>query len=258
MFTIDLEGKRAWVTGASRGIGKATAVALAEAGCDVAVGYHTGEKEAAVVVEAIQALGRRAIAVGGDIAKQEDCDRMHATAAKALGPIEILVNNAGIQQNNMFLLLGAGDWERVLGTNLMGPVNTIRSVAKGMWARKAGCIINVSSVAATRPSRGQSNYVASKGALEALTQALAVELAPRNISVNCVAPGPVDTEIWGDEWDATRREILVRRQLVKRFGKPEEIAAWIVMLASPYGAFMSGETIHLNGGAQRAWDGDKS
>ena len=254
VFSINLEGKRSWVTGASRGIGKASALALAKAGCDVAVGFHKGEAEAQAVVEEIRALGRKAIAVGGDVALAAECERMHAVMAKELGHIEILVNNAGIQQHNMFLLLETTDWERVLGTNLMGTVNATRAVLKSMWARKAGRIINVSSVAATRGSRGQANYVASKGAIEAMTQSLAVEFAPRKITVNCIAPGAVDTEIWEDAWDPARRQAVIDRQLVKRFGTADEIAGWVVMLASSYGEFLTGETLHLDGGWQRAWE----
>jgi 3-oxoacyl-[acyl-carrier protein] reductase len=253
MFSINLEGHRAWVTGASRGIGRATALALAAAGSDVAIGFHRGETEALAVVREIEALGRRAVAVGGDVASAADCERMHAEMTKVLGPIDILVNNAGIQRNNMFLLLEQADWDAVLGTNFMGHVNPTRAVVKGMWARKWGRIINMSSVAATRGSRGQANYAASKGAIEALTQTLAVEFAPRRITVNCVAPGPVETEIWGEEWDAPKREAIVARHLVKRFATADEIAGWIVILASKYGEIVTGETFHIDGGCQRPW-----
>ena len=250
MFAIDLSGKRAWVTGASRGIGRATALALADAGCDVAVGFHQGESEAREVVAAIESRGRKAVLAQGDVAKQADCDAMHKAMVAAIGPIDILVNNAGIHSNNLFQLLEPNDWERVLGTNLMGTVHATRAVTNGMWARKAGRIINVSSVATTGGGRGQANYVASKGAIEALTKNLAVEFASRKITVNCVSPGAINTEIWGD----TKTQAIIDRQLVKRLGTPEEIAAWIVMLASSYGAFVTGEVFHLNGGWQRGWE----
>lgn len=253
MFSINLEGRSAWVTGASRGIGRATAIALAQAGCDVAVGFRSADAEAQAVVAEIVGLGRKAIAVQGDVAVAADCERMHETIVKEIGHIQILVNNAGIQRNNMFLLLEPADWEAVLGTNFMGHVNPTRAVVKGMWARKWGRIINMSSVAATRGSRGQANYAASKGAIESLTQTLAVEFASRNITVNCVAPGPVETEIWGEEWDAPKRAAIVARHLVKRFATADEIAGWIVMLASKYGEIVTGETFHIDGGCQRPW-----
>lgn len=251
MFTIDLSGRRAWVTGASRGIGRATALALAEAGCDVAIGYQQADEEAAAVAEAVRAKGRRAHLAKGHVGVRAECERMHTEIVEALGgPVDVLVNNAGIHRNNLFLTMEDGEWEAVLETNLLGVVHPTRAVAKSMWVRKRGRIINMSSVAAHGGGRGQANYAASKGAIEALTMNLAVEFGPRNITVNCISPGAIDTTMWVGT-DTTH---VVERQIVKRLGTPEEIAAWVVMLASDYAGFVTGEILSVDGGWQKGWD----
>ncbi|MEY4513050.1 MAG: 3-oxoacyl-[acyl-carrier-protein] reductase, partial [Pseudomonadota bacterium] len=175
MFTIDLTGKRAWVTGASRGIGRAIALALAGAGCDVAIGYRHAEEEASEVAKAIVALGKRAHLARGHVGSSAECERMHSELVAGLGgPVDFLVNNAGIHKNGLFLTMEDADWHEVLETNLMGTVYPTRTVLKSMWGRKQGRIVNFSSVAAGGGGRGQANYAASKGAIEALTKNLAV------------------------------------------------------------------------------------
>lgn len=247
MFELDLTGKRAWVTGGSRGIGRATCLALAKAGCDVAVGFRESEAQAQAVVAEITATGRRAIAVGGDLGNAETCEALHQRAVAELGPIDVLVNNAGAIRDKLFLLLEPTDWSAVLDANLMSCVNATRAVVRGMWPRRTGRIINISSVAATRGGAGQANYVASKGAIEALTRSLAVEFAPRKITVNCIAPGVIETEM-SEALIASSRDGLLERQLVKRFGRPDEIAAWVVWLASGWSDFVSGQIFHVDGG----------
>ena len=251
MFEIDLGGKRAWVTGASRGIGRAAALALADAGCDVAIGYREADAEAAAVAEEVVAKGRRAHLAKGHVGSRAECERMHTEMVAALGgPIDVLVNNAGIHRNNLFLAMADSEWDEVLETNLMGMVHPTRTVGRSMWARRSGRIVNMSSVATTGGGRGQANYVASKGAIEALTRNLAVEFAPRGITVNCISPGAIDTTMWGD-MDTTQ---VTSQQLIKRLGTPAELAAWVVMLASDYSAFVTGEVISINGGWKKGWE----
>lgn len=247
MFSIELTAKVAWVTGGSRGIGRASAVALARAGCDVAVSYRKSDAEAHDVVAAIQAQGRKGLAVPADVASETACAQAHATIESALGPVQILVNNAGIVADNLFALLSDDDWSTVLNTNIMGVVHCSRLVLKTMMLGRWGRIINLSSAAAAKGGRGQANYAASKGAVEALTRSLAVEVGRRNITVNCLAPGVVETDMSEEVRRLASPEIL-QRQLIPRFGKPEEIAAWVVFIASPYADFMTGAVVAVDGG----------
>jgi len=251
MFTIDLTGKRAWVTGASRGIGRAIALALAGAGCDVAIGYRHAEEEANEVAKAVAALGRRAHLSRGHVGSSAECERMHSELVTGLGgPVDFLVNNAGIHKNGLFLTMEDADWDEVLETNLMGTVYPTRTVLKSMWGRKQGRIVNFSSVAAGGGGRGQANYSASKGAIEALTKNLAVEVSGRGITINCISPGAIDTTMWA----GANTQGVIDRQLVKRMGTPEEVAAWVVMLCSDYSSFVTGEVLSINGGWQMGWD----
>ena len=251
MFALDLSGRRAWVTGGARGIGRATCLALARAGCDVAVGYHTQAAAADEVVAELHALGRRAVALGGDLGEPGVADALYQRAAAELGPIDILVNNAGAIRDKLFLLLEAEDWDAIVRANLMSAVHATRAAVRAMWPRRAGRIINVSSVAATAGGAGQANYVASKAAIEGITRSLAVELAPRKITVNCIAPGVIETEMSAALVDKDKDAIL-ERQLVKRLGRADEIAAWVVWLASPHCDFVSGQIFHVDGGLKMA------
>lgn len=247
MFNVDLSGKIAWVTGGSRGIGRAAAIALAQAGADVAVAYSTKSAEADQVVQEIKALGRKAISVQVDVAKQESCTEAYDKIVAGLGKVDILVNSAGVTADNLFPMLEDEDWTKVLNVNVMGAVHATKCVVRDLMGKRWGRIINLSSVAGTKGGRGQSNYAASKGAIEAMTRSLAVELSRRNITVNCVAPGVIETDMSAEVRKLASQEIL-DRQLVKRFGTPAEIAAWIVFLASSYGEFMTGQVIHIDGG----------
>jgi 3-oxoacyl-[acyl-carrier protein] reductase len=247
MFGISLAGKIAWVTGANRGIGRAAALALAQAGCDVAVSYRSHVEEAAAVVQEIAALGRRALAVAIDVADADACAAAHAEVVAGLGKVDILVNNAGVVSDNLFLMLEDADWRKVLDTNVMGVVNVTKTVIRDLMMKRWGRIINLSSVAGTKGGRGQSNYAASKGAIEAMTRSLAVELCKRNITVNCVAPGVIETEMSAEVRRLAEGEIM-ERLLIRRFGRPAEIAAWIVFLASDYGEYMTGQVVHVDGG----------
>lgn len=250
-FTISNAGKIAWVTGSSRGIGRAIALALAESGCDVAVTYNRNESEARQVCESVDRLGRRTISVRCDVSDAKSCTEAFEQVVQGLGAPDILVNSAGVTADQLFLMLSEEDWSRVLNTNLMGAVYTSRLVLKDMMAKRFGRIINLSSVAAAKSGRGQANYAASKAALEAMSRSLSCEVARRGITINCIAPGVIETEM-SQEIRKLATDQILERQLIKRFGNVEEVAAWAVMLASEHGAFMTGEVISLTGGLKMA------
>lgn len=247
MLKLDLMGKRAWITGGSRGLGKAIALAYAQAGADVAISWRKGEDEAALVCAAVEAMGRKCLSIQCDVADQQSVERAYSRVEEGLGGVDVLVNNAGIVRDNLFMMIESQDWKDVFDTNVMGAVNCSRVVIRGMMMKRWGRIINMSSIAGSRGGRGQSNYAASKGALESLTQSLAVELASRNILVNCIAPGVIETDM-SREVIGLAKDLILGHQLLKRFGKPEDIATWAVMLASEYAAFMTGQVITIDGG----------
>jgi 3-oxoacyl-[acyl-carrier protein] reductase len=247
MFSIDLSGKVAWVTGGSRGIGKSIALSLAKAGCDVAIGYRSKAQEANEVVVQIKAMGRKAACMQMDVSETASCEKAYAAVCSEIGKVDILVNNAGVIADNLFVMLEDADWKSVIDTNLMGVVHVTRCVVRDMMMKKWGRVINMSSVAGTKGGRGQSNYAATKGAIESMSRCLAGELCKKNVTVNCVAPGVIETDMSAEVRKLAESEIL-DRQLIKRFGKPDEIAAWVVFLASNFGDFITGQVIHVDGG----------
>jgi 3-oxoacyl-[acyl-carrier protein] reductase len=244
---IELGGKVAWVTGASRGIGSSTVRKLAEAGANVAIGFNTNEAAATALCNELSAFGVNVLPVQVDVASEQSVTQAHQKIVETLGEVEILVNNAGVVADDLFVMLDDAAWHKVLNVNLMGAVHCARVCTRGMMMKRWGRIINLSSVAGTKGGRGQSNYAASKGALEAMTRSLAVELGGRGINVNCVAPGVIETEMSKEVVKLAKDEIM-SRQIIKRLGKPDEVAAWIVMLASSFGDYMTGQTIHIDGG----------
>jgi 3-oxoacyl-[acyl-carrier protein] reductase len=220
---------------------------MGQAGAQVAVSYRSKGTEAEAVVAAIEAGGSKALAVACDVADARSCEAAHQKIDGAFGKVDILVNNAGIVADNLFMMLEDSDWQPVLDTNLMGVVRCTRLVMKGMMMRRWGRVINLSSVAATKAGRGQANYAASKGAIEAMTRSLAVEVGRRGVTVNCVAPGVIETDMSAEVRKLGEDEIM-ERLVIKRYGKSEEIAAWAVLLASDYGAYMTGQVVHIDGG----------
>ena len=246
---LALESKVALVTGASRGIGKATALTLAEYGADVVVNYMQSAERAEEVVSQIRNLGRKSIAVQGDVSKESEVSSFVKKAVDAVGPIDILVNNAGIASSCWLHEMSLEEWQRTIDTDLTSVFLVTRQILPSMIERRRGCIINISSVAAQdfRMKMGLVHYAAAKGGVISFTRALAHETAGYGITVNSIAPGTVATEIAayrGEEWRRRRTAEVP----LGRAGTPEEIAMTVVFLASPAGAFYTGQVLCPNGG----------
>ncbi|MGO4543840.1 3-oxoacyl-[acyl-carrier-protein] reductase [Paenibacillus sp. 2TAB23] len=242
-----LEGKKALVTGASRGIGRSIAIALAEAGADVAINYSGSEAAAAETAQAVEALGRRAIVIKANVGKTDEFDAMVKEVIEQFGAIDILVNNAGITRDNLIMRMKEDEFDQVIETNLKGVFNGIKAVTRTMMKQRAGRIINISSVVGVLGNPGQANYVAAKAGVIGLTKASARELASRGITVNCVAPGFIQTEMT-DKLPEEMRQSLAGQIPLARLGDPSDIANAVRFLASDASAYMTGQTIHVDGG----------
>lgn len=242
-----LEGKKALVTGASRGIGRAIAVALAEAGADVAINYSGSEAAAAETAQAVEALGRRAIVIKANVGKADEFDSMVKEVIEQFGSLDILVNNAGITRDNLIMRMKEDEFDQVIETNLKGVFNGIKAVTRPMMKQRSGRIINISSVVGVLGNPGQANYVAAKAGVIGLTKASARELASRGITVNCVAPGFIQTEMT-DKLPEEMRQSLAGQIPLARLGDPSDIANAVRFLASDASAYMTGQTVHVDGG----------
>jgi 3-oxoacyl-[acyl-carrier protein] reductase len=239
-----LAGQVAVVTGGSRGIGRVLAERLARDGARVVVTARAADGAQAAAA-GLPGEGHRG--VGCDVADRDAVDALIKTVESEVGPIDILVNNAGITADNVLVRLSDDDWDRVLDTNLRGAFLTIRAAARGMMKRRAGRIINITSVVGLTGNRGQVNYAASKAGLIGLTKSVAKELASRNVLCNAVAPGFIETDMTSDLGEAAR-ESLQQQIALGRLGSPEDVAGVVAFLAGPDATYITGQVIVVDGG----------
>ncbi|MGE7949133.1 3-oxoacyl-[acyl-carrier-protein] reductase [Lysinibacillus sp. NPDC093688] len=242
-----LEGKVAVVTGASRGIGRAIALKLANEGAKVVVNYSGSQAKAEEVVAAIQENGGEAIAVQASVSKTEEVTALMDAAVKTFGSLDILVNNAGITRDNLLMRMKEDEWDDVLDTNLKGVFLCTKAVTRQMMKQRAGRIINISSIVGVAGNAGQANYVAAKAGVIGLTKTTAKELASRNILVNAIAPGFIETEMTEQLPEDLKQGMLTQIPLAK-LGQPEDIAKAVAFLASDDANYMTGQTLHIDGG----------
>jgi 3-oxoacyl-[acyl-carrier protein] reductase len=241
-----LKDKMAFVTGGSQGIGRACALVLAEAGASVAVGGRNRDKLSAVAQE-IHALGRKALAVPLDVSDPAQVRAAFAECAKEFGKLDVLVNNAGVTRDTLLLRMKAEEWDAVVDTNLKGAFLCTQEAIKLMLRQRYGRIINISSVVGHTGNAGQANYVASKAGLEGFTKSVAQEVASRNITVNAIAPGFVETTMTEVLPEAVKAK-LIEKIPVGRMGTDREIAYGVRFLASDEASYITGHVLHINGG----------
>ncbi|GIP36765.1 3-oxoacyl-[acyl-carrier-protein] reductase FabG [Paenibacillus sp. J31TS4] len=242
-----LQGKIALVTGASRGIGRAIALELAEAGADVVVNYAGSEAAADETVRLIEEKGRRSFKVKADVSSAEQVDAMVKQTLDEFGRLDILVNNAGITRDNLIMRMKEEEFDAVIATNLKGVFHCLKAVTRPMMKQRSGRIINISSVVGVLGNPGQANYVAAKAGVIGMTKSAARELASRGITVNAVAPGFIATDMTDKLNDETKAS-FVQQIPLGRLGQPEEIAKAVRFLASDDASYMTGQTIHIDGG----------
>lgn len=242
-----LEGKKALVTGASRGIGREVALELARQGADVAVNFAGSEAKAKEVVDEIKALGRNAFSVQCDVANSESVTGMIKEVIEQFGRVDILVNNAGITRDNLLMRMKEEEWDSVINTNLKGVFLCTKAVTRQMMKQRSGRIINMASIVGVSGNAGQANYVAAKAGVIGLTKSTAKELASRGITVNAIAPGFISTDMTEELNDEVQKAMLSQIPLA-RFGDPKDVASVASFLASDASGYMTGQTLHVDGG----------
>lgn len=241
-----LAGKVAIVTGSSRGIGKASAIALAKEGASVVVNYARSSEAADAVVAELSEIGGEAIALQADVSKADQVDAMIKATMDKFGRIDVLVNNAGITRDTLLLRMKPEDWQAVIDLNLTGVFLCTRAVSKIMLKQRSGRIVNISSVAGLMGNPGQANYSAAKAGVIGFTKTIAKELAPRGVTANVVAPGFIATDMTGD---LKNTEEILKYIPLARYGKPEEVAGLIRFLAAdPAAGYITGQVMNVDGG----------
>jgi 3-oxoacyl-[acyl-carrier protein] reductase len=243
----ELDGRIALITGASRGIGRATAFELAAAGAAIAVNYRSDESGAAAVAAEIEAAGGRALALQADVAKPDEAAALVARCEDELGEIDALVCNAGITRDNLIARISPEDFDAVIATNLGGAFHVCQAAARRMLRRRRGSIVTMSSIVGVHGNAGQTNYSASKAGLIGLTKSLAKEIGSRGVRVNCIAPGYIATELT-DVLPDSAREALLASTPLGRLGEPEDIARCVRFLVSDASGFVTGAVLSVDGG----------
>lgn len=242
-----LEGKVALVTGASRGIGKAIALTLASYGADVAVNYNGSREKAEETAAQIRAMGRKAVLIQGSVADEASCIEMFRQVDENFGKLDILVNNAGITRDNLAVRMTEAEFSQVIDTNLKGAFFCMKEAGKRMMKKRYGRIVNISSISGVHGNAGQINYCAAKAGVIGMTKSLAKELAGRNVTVNAVAPGYIETDMTAVLSEKVKETAIVQIPL-KRMGRPEDIAETVAFLASDRASYITGQTISVDGG----------
>ncbi len=247
MSGIDLSGKIALVTGASRGIGAVVAARLAEAGARVGVNFHASADAATVVVDSINKAGGEAFLVGGDVSQEDKAKAVINNLVEHFGGIDILINNAGINKDQLLIRMKPEDFDSVISVNLRGAFLCTRYAMTHLIRQRSGRVINMSSVVGLSGNPGQANYAAAKAGLIGLTKAVAREVASRNVTVNALAPGYITTAMVDELSEATQAKILERIPM-GRFGKPEDVAEAVVFLCSDGAGYITGQVLTIDGG----------
>lgn len=242
-----LQGKNALVTGGSRGIGKAIALELAKNGANVAINYTSNQAKADEAVKELEDFGVKAIAIQGNVTDKEAVDQMIKTFDQTFGAMDILVNNAGITKDNLLIRMKEEDWDGVMDVNLKGIFLTTKAVARQMIKQKKGKIINLSSVVGVMGNPGQGNYCASKAGVIGFTKSIAKELGGKNICINAIAPGFIETDMTEVLSEKAKEEML-RNVPLKRPGKPEDVAKLVSFLSSEDADYITGQVLHVDGG----------
>ena len=240
---FDLEGKKALITGASGGIGKEIAKVLIEHNAEVCISGRNLEELNALK----KSLGEKCYVVACDLSKKDEISKLITKTYEFLEHIDILINNAGITKDNIFLRMSENEWEDVLNVNLNSTFTILKLITKGMVKRKYGRIINISSVVGVTGGAGQVNYSASKAGLIGLTKSLSQEIATRNITVNCIAPGFIETPMT-EKLDDKRKDAILSSVPMNRIGTPKDLSSAIIFLASQESSYITGQTLHINGG----------
>ena len=240
---FDLDGKKALITGASGGIGKEIAKVLIKHNAEVCISGRNLDELNALK----ELLGEKCHVVTCDLSKKDEIIELIKKTDKVLGHIDILINNAGITKDNIFLRMSESEWEDVLNVNLNSTFSILKLITKGMVKRRYGRIINISSVVGVTGGAGQVNYSASKAGLIGLTKSLSQEVATRNITVNCIAPGFIETPMT-EQLDDKRKDAILNSIPINRIGTPKDLSSAIIFLASQESSYITGQTIHINGG----------
>ena len=244
---MKLIGKTAIVTGGSRGIGKAIAIKLAELGANIVVNYTSSPEKANEVIEMIEAMGRQGMAIKADVANATEVEELISTVETKFSTIDILINNAGVTRDTLLMKMKESDWDSVISTNLKGTFNCTKAVTKKMIKQRSGKIVSTASVIGIVGNAGQANYAASKAGIIGFTKSIAKELGSRNINVNAVAPGYIQTDMT-DNLSAEVKEGLMSSIPLKSLGTPEDVANMVAFLCTEEARYITGQVFNVDGG----------